>query len=117
MTSGTATTVVVSETVSSQIDGRVDVASVLRAFDGLRRRLAKGYVGVEGISIGYDRLEISRDRFADLDEASSVEVTATVVGSRRRAHEVEYAARLTSGHAGLPLLLARGWTQTPAAAG
>jgi hypothetical protein len=102
-------------TVRAEVIGPTDVATVLRAFDGLRRRLARSYVGGDGISIGYDRLDIDHQLFAGLDDTCSVEVTATVVGSRRRAHEVEYVARTSAGLSGAPLVLARGWTQTPEA--
>lgn len=108
------TTSTVTETVRSELSGPVDIGRVLRGFNDLRERLASRLVGTEGLAIGYDVLDIDRRLSDQIRDAVRVTLSATLIGTRDGAHEVEYVAVLEGASDGLrPLVVARGWTQTP----
>lgn len=116
----TQTDPVVATVLASGDPGRpVNAATILKAFDHQRRRIAMHYAAVEGIGIGYGELEIDRAAISNLPSHAQVTVSAMVVGSRRQAHEVEFVAVASHAQLGIVrstvLVRARGWTQTPGA--
>lgn len=103
-----------TETVACELPGPLGVDAVLRGFDDLRKRLASRLVGSDGLAIGYDVLDLDHRLLDQRRDSARVTLSATLIGTRHGAHEVEYVAVVEGATAGgNPVVVARGWTQTP----
>lgn len=107
--------ITVSDVVTGSSRQPVHGATILRAFDEQRRRLALEISATVGIGIGYDHLEVDPEVIAALSPTERILISARLLGRRRGGHEVAYVATTTAATPdGVRLLArARGWTQTP----
>lgn len=85
----------------TMLNGAINHATVLRAFDRARRDVATRLLGHHGVFVGYDSLLLAPATQGS-DSVGSVLITASVLTRTGNHHTVEYVARAWPGAAGPP---------------